>query len=908
MIVRSIQVSGWRCFLEPIQAGPFGDGLNVIHAPNGTGKSTLFEVLRRALLDGHRVSGRDVEAIRPWGRDLDPKVAIEFEHGGAGYRIRKAFLAGPSALLERLEDGHYRRLAEGSAADEQTRAILSGNPPGRGLARHENWGIAQVLWAPQGALRLEQLSGDLVADFRSILGDELSGGAGPIEQEIERRYLRHFTLKGKLKSGKDAPRLVQLKGELEPATRELQEARAAHSAFEEAARRVEDLRARRQQARREADELAGMLVKARERAEAYAGLTAERKQHEARARECEARHDRLKQRIDLIRSTGQEREAARAEAAALEERLPLQARELEDRKRGVERAKAALEDIRKGRENVDRAAELAEEGRRLVEIRQRSEEVATLAARVEEAEKRLAGLREARAGLAAPDGGTLRAVRQAVRERDEAQTLIDASLITLELVPAQPGRMEVLAGESPGTVGLEQGTPVQAKGSPEVVVQVGGFGRIRAWGPSGSIEEHRAARAGAERKLAQLTSPYGTADPHELELRSGRAAEMEAQIQATETELKTLLSGRTAADLAREAAVLRAEGEQVLRRHPQWKESPPEPRKLRAQAESRKKDFIRDVEDSEAAWDKAQQALNAVSGRMDVIGVQLDEQRKRAGTLGRKLADYESDGKGPVERGKELQEAAVAWDAARGLLEQVTARLAAFEDEPLGVADSLERRLEAAQRTAELAREQENREEARLETLAAQGPYSRLASAEERVARLERERADEQLQVDAVRLLQETVQACRSSALAAVMKPVEEIASRTFQRIAGRRLGRIRMAETLVPDTVQPDAAAEAVGLESLSGGEQEQLHLAARLALAEVLSRAERQLVVLDDVLTATDAGRLARVLAVLEEAAERLQLLILTCHPERYRGLRQAAFFDLEALTAAASAAAPV
>jgi uncharacterized protein YhaN len=64
------------------------------------------------------------------------------------------------------------------------------------------------------------------------------------------------------------------------------------------------------------------------------------------------------------------------------------------------------------------------------------------------------------------------------------------------------------------------------------------------------------------------------------------------------------------------------------------------------------------------------------------------------------------------------------------------------------------------------------------------------------------------------------------------------------------------------------------------------------------VLAKEERQLVVLDDVLTATDAGRLARILTVLEEAAQRLQALIITCHPERYRGLDGAQFFDLEAI----------
>jgi len=83
-----------------------------------------------------------------------------------------------------------------------------------------------------------------------------------------------------------------------------------------------------------------------------------------------------------------------------------------------------------------------------------------------------------------------------------------------------------------------------------------------------------------------------------------------------------------------------------------------------------------------------------------------------------------------------------------------------------------------------------------------------------------------------------------------------------------------------------------------LSGGEKEQLHLAVRLALAELIASGERQLVVLDDILTATDTPRLARIHTILEEAAGRLQVLVLTCHPERYRALESAHFMDLRAM----------
>ena len=72
----------------------------------------------------------------------------------------------------------------------------------------------------------------------------------------------------------------------------------------------------------------------------------------------------------------------------------------------------------------------------------------------------------------------------------------------------------------------------------------------------------------------------------------------------------------------------------------------------------------------------------------------------------------------------------------------------------------------------------------------------------------------------------------------------------------------------------------------------------ATRLALAEVLAKEERQMVVLDDVMTFTDAGRMARVMTILEEEAERLQVIILTCHPEKYRGLEKANFVDLASI----------
>ncbi|MHA1216659.1 MAG: ATP-binding protein, partial [Candidatus Thorarchaeota archaeon] len=234
----------------------------------------------------------------------------------------------------------------------------------------------------------------------------------------------------------------------------------------------------------------------------------------------------------------------------------------------------------------------------------------------------------------------------------------------------------------------------------------------------------------------------------------------------------------------------------------------------------------------------------------------------------------------------------------RAGLEETEKKLSGFVDDPVAAVDKLEKQLEAADEAATKALEEEKVEEGKLQTLAAQGLYSALAAAEEEVEALRTEIDREKLRVSAIRLMHDILAQCRAEALAAVAGPVEAAATRTLRRIAGERLGALKLGDSFEPAHVVPETAKSPVWLDSVSGGEGEQIYLATRLALAEVLAREERQLLVLDDVLAFTDAGRLARVMTVLEEAAQKLQVLILTCHPERYRGLGQASFADLQVI----------
>ena len=896
MILRRIRVADWRCFLNPVELGMFDEGLNIIHAPNGSGKSTLFEAFRRALLDSHKVTGKDVEMLRPWGRTLSPKVTVEFAHGGVEYRISKQFLDSSNALLERMEGGQYRRLAEGTAADDQARSLFTQNPPGRGLSRAENWGLAQILWAPQGNLVLAQLSGDLVADIRSMLSLQIGVGTGPLEARIEARYTEFFTAKGKLKTGKDAPHLSRLQEQLEVAIETRRKAQDLYLTYEETVRRVEDFRARRAQAAHDAAEINNAIRRAEDRVAAYRSLASEKKQRLEQVKAAEAQYNEIRNRIEIITTRATQLSEARKAVSRLEEEVPLRARERQEREKDVACRKASLEDARKERQSVEEAEQRAEAARRFTEYTKNLSDLRVLIAKLKEIESSLAARKEERAALIAPDAKALRAIRKLIKERDDAQAKIEASLISLEVVPGSDGLLEVVAGEYLGPRPLDAGRPALVQGSPEVVADIKGVARLRAWGPTGSIEEHRETKAKADSKLAELTSPYGTSDLEALEALSDKAKALDEAVAESETKLDTLLADRAFEEIVQDQGLQEAALARILERNTEWEQSPPDANALRAQALEVKKSFISTVENAESSWEIAQSALTAATGQEEAAASRLTESRKLCGSLESQYAELIKDGKQPHERQREMQQLAMAWEASKGRLKEIEDRLADFQDDPEAVLEGLEAQCEAVEDAATAARDQEIREESKLEGLAAQGPYSDLAVAEERLAQLKHDVQAEQLRVEAVRLLRETVASCRAVAIAAVTGPVELSATRTFQRIAGVRLGRIEIGENFEPTAIHPEISPENAPLDSLSGGEREQMYLATRLALAHALRKDERQLVVLDDVLTASDAGRLARVMNVLEESAQDLQILILTCHPERYRALKSGCFIDLD------------
>jgi ABC-type hemin transport system ATPase subunit len=148
--------------------------------------------------------------------------------------------------------------------------------------------------------------------------------------------------------------------------------------------------------------------------------------------------------------------------------------------------------------------------------------------------------------------------------------------------------------------------------------------------------------------------------------------------------------------------------------------------------------------------------------------------------------------------------------------------------------------------------------------------------------------------MNALALLHNSLVAAHAEIMASVASPVERIATDYLEEICGSPLAEIRLTEALATERVIPAPLAQSdhagIELERMSGGEREQIYFCTRLALGSELARRERQCVVLDDILTATDDERMTRICELLGRVSDRLQVIVVTCHAERFTSLAAA------------------
>ncbi len=189
-----------------------------------------------------------------------------------------------------------------------------------------------------------------------------------------------------------------------------------------------------------------------------------------------------------------------------------------------------------------------------------------------------------------------------------------------------------------------------------------------------------------------------------------------------------------------------------------------------------------------------------------------------------------------------------------------------------------------------------------------EGLHLNLADAEAAYQEAETALAREKLDAEAHNYLRALFEARKENQVQQVMGPVASRVLDWSRKIGLNEYQEVRFGDGFMPEGIVMDKGNREqapAGIADESYGTGEQLSLLVRLALGGILAKAEPVVAILDDPLAHADAGKHRNLLNILRLAADGgpgwtppagpLQILILTCHPERFDHLPGATHIDL-------------
>jgi DNA repair exonuclease SbcCD ATPase subunit len=870
MRITRIAVRNFCKLTEPLVITGFGKGITVIAGDNEEGKSTLLHAIRAVLFERHNVTGKAAEAMQPFSSLVRPEIQLDFEIDGQGYRIKKAFIVNPCAVLT-TANGSF----EGPYAEEQLARLLTFRVPARGESKPDDHGILGLFWLEQArsieGLRIGETGRSTIRNsLIQEVGDVLGGSRG--RKILDAATAGHgllLTAKGKPRSG----------GELDTANREA----------EAANRRFLELERERQEYEEEIEQLAilredlnqletGRVVEkaheeVRSSEEQIRAIESLRQKHRAAVQNVElsdahfrSTRDKYKRRQELINSI----ENGRQDVLNLQsqhDRLQLDGNEV---LQALETAKAQLSICSQQSRMASSRLALSQAKARLVSL---NNEIEDLEARLDQVKSLNEQLSSATQRLSQHrlDQNGLDSLVEAERIARETQLKLDATVTRVCFKPISEQRV----WKDSELVSPQRDVRI----SEATLFTLEGFGTVEVTPGESDFQARQKASEKADNAFRVALDNAGVFDLNSAKAVVAARRTAEAQIK----EVKGLITayapnGVDALKIHYDKQVL---ARQKLSDATNWSELPD----------------LKDPDTETSLLASSKEAESSARETFDDCREKLADHRTRVATALQalnlaKAATQKSEETLVSDRLGEDDE-----DTARDLqVKTIALQQAAQEktkvDELLAAANpsSVERRLGTARSALQLATDRQRtlresivRAESRLSALGKNGIGEQLEDARGQNSQciLRRERL--QKEGRAWTLLVETLVNAEREAKEAFLEPVLQYVH-PFLAFLLPNAHLILDKETLEITGVSRNGQQEPYRM--LSVGTREQLSVLVRLAFATYLREKNfPAAVILDDSLVYADDKRFARMLQVLRKAAETVQIIILTCRPRDWQ-----------------------
>jgi AAA ATPase domain len=845
-------------------------GVVVVSGANEIGKSSMIEALDLLLESKDRSTKKEVKQVKPTNADVGSEVTAEISTGRYRFVYHKRFHKKCETQLTVLEP--RREQHNGDEAHDRVQAMLAET------VDTELWHAQRVLQA--AATAAVDLSGcdALTRALDVAAGDTaaLSGTEPLLIERIDAEYGRYFTPTGRV-TGEWSVAIAALRD----AEDEVQRCAAAVAEVDDRVHRHAALSTelvelspleqaagvRRTAAQAAAGKIAQLTEQVKEAelvaAAAAATSTASKGAHTERLR-LRAETDTRAATVATLKAEAWE--VAEAQATAQEVTL------------------AANAVVNEANQLLTAAQQRAETARRIVDELARRDEAVKLAARltkIDAAQRDCDLISDELSTIALTDNLFQQIERAAAAvQRVEGQLgLVSASV---EFVAATD--IELVVDDQRVSLPAGQSWSTTAGGTTEV--EVPGILTAR-FTPGATALDIRTEYAAAQQDLATAlaaakvadVAAARSADQRRRELLNRRdqtAATLAAlcgddEVEQLRSRLAELHGTTYTDDIAMDAATARAELEEA------------DAARLKASA---------DLETHRKVAAAAAAKLSEISTRATLSNDKLATQRVELAAVADRLAQQRAaitDEALETTAANDLQAAQTAAGRVAELSEQLAAAApdavaAELADATLAAEAFQTRHDEIAHTLHEISVE--------LTLFGTEGRKGKLDAAEAGREHARSEHARVGSRARAVQLLRAVMVRHRDTTRLRYVEPF---------RAELQRLGRPVFGPSFEVD-IDTDLCILnrtldgcTVPYESLSGGAKEQLGILARLAGAALVAKEDAVPILIDDALGFTDPERLVKMAEVFDTLGERGQVIVLTCTPARYDGVKGAQRIEL-------------
>ncbi|GGC74810.1 AAA family ATPase [Marinobacter halophilus] len=864
MKLQRLRVEQLRQFRKPFVLDDLQPGLNLVHGPNESGKSTLVRAIRAAFFERYRSTA--VDDLRPWGDSAAaPTIELDFEHQGKRWRLTKSFLQRKRCDLTVGTDIYSE-----DDAEEKLAELLGYQYPKRGVSKAEHWGIPGLLWVEQGTGQdLEQSvehAGDhLKSALNSLVGEVASSGGDEVMEVV--RAQRDTLLTG---GGKPRGDYLQLDKDRAQYQQDIAELNERIVKYQEQVDRLGKLTQEfdRTETERPWEEAQRQLENTRERYQQVERLEQQQNQEKSTLAQLQQNHRLLQQNKEHLEGLSKQLAARNKELNNAERALNLAEQQTPAIANRLMEARTAYELADK---QVKLARLLEARGRLEQDLRRLEQQQQALNQNLSKAREYQQQVDQARqqARENRIDGAEVKRLKATEHQLNE-ETIRSRTIATRLSWQLEPGASLSLNHD-----------PLEGEGEKQLLEEsslvIPGVGTLGITPGGEELASTRRKLATLEQTFNEQLKALGVDSVAQAEHRLSAFETAERALTHAEELLKSVAPGGIDPLLAQQS-----EAGRELQTAKNQLQATPEP----DQGES-----VPGLAEADAAFTRAGASLDKAESDERKHQAELltrKQARDNASAEWQRLADEEQS----PERQQQLRQLSDDLASIEKQTADLEASLASRErDIREARPDLLRQDIERYQNTinnlrqTQEARGRELRDiKVRLEAWGAEGLEEQLNEKQAEFEQCTRRYQELHRRAQALdlllTLLTEKRQALTRRLQAPLQKHLNHYLSVLFPQAT------LEVDEQLRPGTFT--RGSELGQMTELSFGAREQMGLISRLAYADLLREAGRPtLVILDDTLVHSDNERLEDMKRILFDAASRHQILLFTCHPEKWQDL---------------------